>query len=475
MVPSGQEKENIMSVASATAVPAGYELRFVDPASIHDNPNNVRARGRDREGLADSIKQLGILSPPLATEDSDGVLTLIAGERRIHSDIAAGLTEIPVYVRSDMTPVQQVAGMLVENRGRDDLTEVEEAVGIQKLAGMDVTQKEISALTGVPTRDVRKAIAVAKSEVAVGVAQQYDLSLDQALVLAEFDDDTEAVKELAVAAVKSPWQFDHIARRRRNEREEAKQRSALAAELAASEVPVVALVDGYALPEGAEWLDELPAPKGRKSFTEAAHRRCPGHAAAIRDRRFGSGVEIAYCCTDPVGNAHIAKARATANGQPKATGMSEEQKAERRKVIANNKAWPAATEVRRTFVRELVSRRSAPRSVLRYVAEVLAADPGLAKVTDEPVALLLGTEVSEHPWERTTSTGLVDGASDPRLPLALLALVGAGVENRHSGNDAWRSGDVELARWLRFLASVGYGLAEVEQEVVDRATAQDHA
>ncbi len=155
--------------------------------------------------------------------------------------------------------------------------------------------------------------------------------------------------------------------------------------------------------------------------------------------------------------------------------MSEEQKAERRKVIANNKAWPAATEVRRTFVRELASRRSAPRSVLRYVAEVLAADPGLVKVTDEPVALLLGTEVSEHPWERTTSTGLVDEASDPRLPLALLALVGAGVENRHSHNDAWRSGDVELARWLRFLASVGYGLAEVEQEVVDRATGQDNA
>ncbi len=113
-----------MSVASATAVPAGYDLRFVDPTSSHDNPNNVRAPDRDREGLVDSIKQLGILSPPLAIEGSDGVLTLIAGERRIHSAIAAGLTEIPVYVRSDMTPVQQVAGMLVENRGRDDLTEV---------------------------------------------------------------------------------------------------------------------------------------------------------------------------------------------------------------------------------------------------------------------------------------------------------------------------------------------------------------
>ena len=229
----------------------------------------------------------------------------------------------------------------------------EEAVGIQKLAGMDVTQKEISALTGVLTRDVRRAIAVAKSELAVGVAQQYGLSLDQALVLAEFDDDTEAVKELAIAAVKSPWQFDHVARRRRNEREEAKQRSGLAAELTASEVPVVDLVDGYVLPEGAEWLDQLPAPKGRKSFTEAAHRRCPGHAAGIRDRWSGDGVEIAYCCTDPVGNGHITKARAAAVGQPKATGMSEEQKAERRKVIANNKAWPAATEVRRTFVREL--------------------------------------------------------------------------------------------------------------------------
>ena len=45
--------------------------------------------------------------------------------------------------------VHQVAGMLVENIGRDDLTPVEEAVAIQQLAGFDgVTQKDITARPG---------------------------------------------------------------------------------------------------------------------------------------------------------------------------------------------------------------------------------------------------------------------------------------------------------------------------------------
>jgi len=80
--------------------------------------------------------------------------------------------------------------MLVENIGRDDLTPVEEAVAIQQLAGFDgVTQKDITTMTGIKAGKVRQALVVARSEVATEVAGRYDLTLDQAAVVAEFGDD----------------------------------------------------------------------------------------------------------------------------------------------------------------------------------------------------------------------------------------------------------------------------------------------
>ncbi len=261
--------------------PEGWELRHVDPATVLDNPDNARRPERDREGLAASIAALGILTPPLVRNSDTGELVLIAGERRKYSAMAAGLATIPVYVRNDLSAVHQVAGMLVENIGRDDLTPVEEAVAIQQLAGFDgVTQKDITAMTGIKAGKVRQALIVARSEVATEVAGRYDLTLDQAAVVAEFGDDPEAVKLLTAAAVKQPEQWPHVVSRLRQERQDRQRYQAAVAELTATGCPVIELEAGYWLPEGARWLDELP-PVKNKPVTEAKHRGCPGHAAAV--------------------------------------------------------------------------------------------------------------------------------------------------------------------------------------------------
>ena len=90
----------------------------------------------------------------------------IAGERRRYSSIEAGLTAVPCLVRDDLSPFQQLAGMLVENRDRQSLTPIEEAVAVQQLAGMDgVTAKEITATTGIKTKEIRQSVTVASSEV----------------------------------------------------------------------------------------------------------------------------------------------------------------------------------------------------------------------------------------------------------------------------------------------------------------------
>jgi ParB family transcriptional regulator, chromosome partitioning protein len=438
-----------------------------------DNPQNARRPHRDREGLAPSIGALGMLNPPLVRQLEDGRLEIIAGERRKYSAIKAGLATIPVFVRDDLSPVHQLAGMLVENHDREGLTPTEEAVAIAQLAGFEgVSQRDITTMTGIKAGVVRNALKVAASEVATAIGERHELNLDQLMVLAEFDTDAEAVKTLTVTALKDPGRFDHLVAQLRRNRDDRVAYDAVAAQITESGVPLVELENGWWLPEGAYWLSDLPAPGGARTFTPAKHRTCPGHCAAVVET--DDGYELAYICLDPVGQSHIDQATAcTATTSPAtdapASAMTDEQKAERRKVITNNKAWETATPVRREYVTELVARRSVPKGTLRYVTEVIMADPaGLAAGNGDGVASLIGKDTNPgRAWDRTAALALASEASDARLPLVLLAQVAASVEARFGERQGWRHPAPGLVAYLRFLATCGYGLSEVEQEAAD--------
>jgi ParB family chromosome partitioning protein len=458
------------AVPTATNAPGGYELRVVDPATLVDNPSNARRPHRDREGLAPSIGALGILNPPLVRQLADGQLELIAGERRKYSAIKAGVATIPVFVRDDLSPVHQVASMLVENHDREGLTPTEEAVAIQQLAGFEgITQRDITTMTGIKAGVVRSALKVAASAVATAIGERHDLNLEQLLVLAEFDTDTAAVKALTVTAVKDPGQFDHVVAQLRRERDDRAAYDAIAAQITEAGVPLVELENGWWLPDGAAYLDDLPTPNGARSFTPAKHRACPGHAVAVRES--DDGYEAAYLCLDPVGHGHIDQdscrnTTATSSADAPASGMTDEQKAERRKVITNNKGWEVATPVRRVYVTELLARRTVPKGTLRYVAESIMDDPaGLAAGDGDRVASLIGKETNPGAWDRSAALALARDATDARLPLVLLAQVAASVEARFGERQGWRHPSVALVSYLTFLAACGYGLSEVEQEV----------
>ena len=250
------------SVTTPASAPEGYELRAVDPATLVDNPQNARRPHRDREGLAPSIGALGMLNPPLVRQLEDGRLEIIAGERRKYSAIKAGLSTIPVFVRDDLSPVHQLAGMLVENHDREGLTPTEEAVAIAQLAGFEgVTQRDITTMTGIKAGVVRTALKVAASEVATAIGERHDLNLDQLMVLAEFDTDAEAVKALTVAALKDPSRFDHLVAQLRRNRDDRVAYDAVAAQITESGVPLVELENGWWLPEGASWLSRPSGPE----------------------------------------------------------------------------------------------------------------------------------------------------------------------------------------------------------------------
>lgn len=89
----------------------------------------------DEEALAElenSIREFGVLQPLLVRPMSDGSYILVAGERRWRAARRAGLTEVPVIVRS-LTDEEAAAIALIENLQRENLNAIEEAAGIKRL------------------------------------------------------------------------------------------------------------------------------------------------------------------------------------------------------------------------------------------------------------------------------------------------------------------------------------------------------
>jgi len=97
-------------------------------SSISPNPRQPRTVF-DEDALNEliaSIKELGILQPPVVRRVSEGRYELIMGERRLRAAKAAGLTTIPVIIRQ--TPDNELLReALIENIHRSQLNPLEEA------------------------------------------------------------------------------------------------------------------------------------------------------------------------------------------------------------------------------------------------------------------------------------------------------------------------------------------------------------
>lgn len=83
--------------------------------------------------LSESIKRFGILQPIVVTPHTeDNVYMIVAGERRYHAAKQAGLTHMPVLVRT-LEELERLEIGLVENMQRVDLSPIEQALSIARL------------------------------------------------------------------------------------------------------------------------------------------------------------------------------------------------------------------------------------------------------------------------------------------------------------------------------------------------------
>jgi len=119
-------------------------------SAISPNPRQPRTHFDPvaLEELIASIKEIGILQPPVVRQTTPGKYELIMGERRFRAAKAAGLKTIPVIIRQ--TPDNELLReALIENIHRSQLNALEEAAAYsQLLSDFNCTHDELAQKLG---------------------------------------------------------------------------------------------------------------------------------------------------------------------------------------------------------------------------------------------------------------------------------------------------------------------------------------
>ena len=126
------------------------QIFLIPQEQIVPNPNQPRKRFDydELEGLAQSIRQNGILQPITVRQREDGGFELISGERRLRAARLVGLSKIPSIV-TEIDNKNSAIFSLIENLQRQDLDFFEEAEAIERLLSVyGMSREELSAKLG---------------------------------------------------------------------------------------------------------------------------------------------------------------------------------------------------------------------------------------------------------------------------------------------------------------------------------------
>jgi len=438
---------------TATIAPAVGIIEHVDPHTVTIE-ENVRPEGPSlplTPEFIQTIRENGVLTPVLAWRDAEGNVHVRAGQRRTLAAREAGVT-LPVYI---VEGGNRIIEQLVENDQRADLSEADRvrAWRALELEGMSVAT--IAKRTGTKRDRIKTGLTVAANETATALVAQTGLTLDQAATLIEFDDDPQTVAELTEIAGDDPGFFPVAVQRARNERAAAALREKVEADLA---------VKGHRiLSDRPEYNDPTPyrlhqlTDQGGNRITNEYVENKRGIAVYV-SARDGERYDVTYYVDDL--EAAGLTVRPGESGAAKGP-MTDEQKAERKTLIANNKEWDAAETVRREWVTTFLTRKTLPKDAMTVVATLLASG-----------GYDLGQSIGHGNGQAHAFLGIERGYGDTlsdyltahptRAAHVAVAVVLGGIEQETS-RTTWRYPRPEKAVYFQTLQAWGYPLSPVEK------------
>jgi ParB family chromosome partitioning protein len=335
---------------------------------VHPAPDNPRLLDGGTLGdlteLSSSMQTHGVLQPLLVRPESDGSYLIVYGHRRHAAAIQAGLTEIPAEVR-DLDDATRRELMIIENLHREDLTPMQEAHGYrQALANNpNLTQRELARRVGKSQPHISKYLKLLDlTPTAQAAVDAGKISLTDAHDhLVKLKDDPARMD----AVVDRPFNIQGAVDRELREKQQAAKRAKAEQQLRDVGVTVVTGPSRYgswreveAKPLAGQGLYGYGTDEVRVDAQAHASEEC--HAAVVREEG-----DVILVCT-----AHK-RHRRGGDSQVK-TGLTEEQKAERRATIKRNRAAREARDTRNAFlVRQLKKRiplgELAPQLALQFL------------------------------------------------------------------------------------------------------------
>lgn len=172
------------------------ELSYIPLGKIKPNPEQPRKEFDKQalEELTQSVKENGVIVP-ITVMKENGEYVLIAGERRYRAAKAAGLTEIPAYIRiATKKEVMEMA--LVENIQREDLNAIEIALALKGLIEeCNLTQEQMSERIGKNRSTITNYLRLLKLPAEVQLAiRNNQISMGHARCLVNLESDSEQIE-----------------------------------------------------------------------------------------------------------------------------------------------------------------------------------------------------------------------------------------------------------------------------------------
>jgi ParB family transcriptional regulator, chromosome partitioning protein len=443
-----------------TSVHAAPVLEMLDPATLTIDINVRKDASLKAEFIA-SIKELGVLEPVIAHRKDDGTVHVLMGQRRTLGAVEAGRDTIPVMIVATPEEAERIVTQVVENIQRTELTEADEADAYHQLSLIGVSAAKIAKQTGRTKAAVESALK-AKSTDAGAKALHNGYTIEQALILAEFEGDEDATEELESCIADEPENLDHLTQRMRDKRELRNQVAELTAKFE-SEGKTVVEDYGYYIDEENIAVTSLKRADGEPATDEDAN------AVHISSNYWGAiRTTLVVTGWKELGFTPKHERSSETTGAQKGP-MTDEQKAERKTLIANNKAMESATTVRRTWVKTLLSRKTAPKGWQYFTVHAITHHSETASGYDGKVAAeMAGAKIGEES-DRWGWNPLRDHVANTtaRPEFALIALVCAGYEKTIQ-KDSWRSAGQVHKDYLNQLVTWGYTPSEVEKIIIDK-------
>ncbi|MFJ3395363.1 ParB/RepB/Spo0J family partition protein [Leifsonia aquatica] len=461
---------------SALVASGAVTIEVIDVTTAQLDPN-VRTEATYTAEFVESIKAEGVREPVYARRGDDGTVYVWDGQRRTLAAKEAGTATMLGIFGLTPSTVKDSARILDQLRtfNRSDLNQADRLAAYEQLALDGISDTVIGRAAGESRDTIKKSVMAAKSTAAKQVAKDFgQVSLDKLLAIAEFEDDENAVDRIT-------WADDddlaYVAQELRDERTAREVEAKLVAHYTEQGYQVFTDYSSSfkrvdLLTDAADDADE------RSALTAETHTECAGRAVILTV--YGEDdYRVTEVCATP--DAHRPYYRSSmsvkVDHRTPVEGETDEQraerealadaeatakKAERARVIANNKAWRTAIKVRRDWIASFLARKTLPKNAAVFVAQSVTTHA--QALTDyqagSHVGAFLGQEASHY--GRADAAKIAEGTPTKAGHVTLAVMLSAR-EARAEDVQGWRSVSPVIASYLLALEGWGYKLSAVER------------